>query len=192
MTPERPAGKTLRADARRNRERVLEAAEELFAADGLTVPLDDIARRAGVGPGTVYRHFPTKEALFETVVLDRIRQMVERARGLADAENAGEAFFGYFTRAVEQASLNKAICEALQASTGLELQAASTLEREYREAIGVLLARAQQAGEVRADVTEGEVRALLVGCLSMRRWATGDQPGHLVTLVCDGLRPRTA
>src|SRR6266545_3604820 len=75
-----------RADAVRNRQRVLEAAKEAFAAEGLAVPLDEIARRAGVGAGTVYRHFPTKEALFEAVILDRVRKLVDYAESLADAD----------------------------------------------------------------------------------------------------------
>lgn len=75
----------LRADARRNRERVLAAAQEAFAAEGISVPLDEIARRAGVGAGTVYRHFPTKEALFAAAIVDRVDRMTGRAReGLAE------------------------------------------------------------------------------------------------------------
>jgi AcrR family transcriptional regulator len=104
----RPADPSPRVDARRNRARVLEAAQEAFAADGLAVPLDDIARRAGVGPGTVYRHFPSKAVLFEAVVQARIEQLIEAARALATADDPGEAFFAFFVRAVERASLNRA------------------------------------------------------------------------------------
>ena len=82
----------MRADARRNRAKVLAAAEEAFAVDGLAVPLDDIARLAGVGAGTVYRHFPSKEALFQAVVLERIEQFAEEARGLAAAEDSAARF----------------------------------------------------------------------------------------------------
>ncbi|MFC7660235.1 TetR/AcrR family transcriptional regulator [Pseudonocardia benzenivorans] len=74
--PDRP----LRADARRNREKVLRAAQEAFAEHGMGVPLDEIAGRAGVGPGTVYRHFPTKEALFEAVVAARMQDLITAAR----------------------------------------------------------------------------------------------------------------
>ena len=75
--PARP----LRADAARNRARVLEVAYETFAAEGLSVPIDEIARRAGVGAGTVYRHFPTKEDLFRAVVESRLRRVIDPARG---------------------------------------------------------------------------------------------------------------
>jgi len=75
----------MRADARRNRERLLRSAANLFATESLSVPLDEIARHAGVGPGTVHRHFPTKEALFAALVVDRVRATVEYGRSLIDA-----------------------------------------------------------------------------------------------------------
>ena len=75
----------LRADARRNRERILAAATAAFAAEGLSVPLDEIARRAGVGPGTLYRHFPAKETLWEAVLHDRLRRLADEAEALHDA-----------------------------------------------------------------------------------------------------------
>ena len=83
------AGRPLRADAARNREKVLRAAREAFAESGYGVPLDEIASRAGVGPGTVYRHFPSKEALFEAVVTARITDLVSDARARADADDPG-------------------------------------------------------------------------------------------------------
>jgi AcrR family transcriptional regulator len=73
------------------------------------VPLDEIARRAGVGAGTVYRHFPSKEALFQAVVLDRIEQFARDARELVGADEPGEVFFAYFRRLIRQVSLNKAL-----------------------------------------------------------------------------------
>ena len=89
--PARP----LRADAARNRARVLETAYETFAAEGLAVPIDEIARRAGVGAGTVYRHFPTKEDLFSAVVDSRIRRIIGEGRGLLDVPGPGEALFAF-------------------------------------------------------------------------------------------------
>src|SRR6188472_2287979 len=76
----------VRADAARNRARVLEIAYETFAAEGLSVPIDEVARRAGVGAGTVYRHFPTKEALFQAVFEDRVRHIVDDGRALVASE----------------------------------------------------------------------------------------------------------
>ena len=90
------AGRPLRADARRNRARVLEVAQQVFAEEGLAVPIDEIARRAGVGVGTVYRHFPTKDALFEAIIVERLCAVGEAARELARRPGAGRAFFGFF------------------------------------------------------------------------------------------------
>ncbi|MEV0701140.1 helix-turn-helix domain-containing protein [Saccharopolyspora sp. NPDC050389] len=188
MTTENAPGKRLRADAQRNRERVLAAAQELFAAEGLAVPLDDIARRAGVGPGTVYRHFPTKEALFEAVVAERIRAMIEEARDQAKADDAGQAFFDYFQRVIEYAALNKDICDALE-STGQQPKAAC-LESDFDDALGILLERAQQAGAVRADLTTAEARSLIVGGLNMHRRAVAEQrPASELAVLYAGLRP---
>ena len=75
-----PRARVPRADAVRNLAKILQAAEEVFAAEGLAVPIDEVARRAGVGIGTVYRHFPTKEALFEAIVVARLEGLIERAR----------------------------------------------------------------------------------------------------------------
>src|ERR1700724_269458 len=87
--------KPLRDDAARNRARVLETAYETFAAEGLSVPIDEIARRAGVGAGTVYRHFPTKEELYRAVVEDRIGSIVNEGRALLGAGEPGEALFTF-------------------------------------------------------------------------------------------------
>src|ERR1700733_7582837 len=84
--------KRLRADARRNRDRVLAAARELFAADGLGVSLDEIARRAGVGPGTVHRHFPAKEALYLAVAIDQLEQLVAEAEVLGASGDPAALF----------------------------------------------------------------------------------------------------
>jgi AcrR family transcriptional regulator len=178
----------MRADARRNRAKVLAAAEEAFAADGLAVPLDDIARLAGVGAGTVYRHFPSKEALFQAVVLERIEQFAEEARKLATAEDPGAAFVDYFVRVIKQASLNRAICDALAESSGHAFKAGAG--SEFREALAELLTRAQAAGAVRPDIDGDDLRALIVGCLAVERYAPGSR--HLVRVVVDGLKATPA
>ncbi|MFI5605602.1 TetR/AcrR family transcriptional regulator [Amycolatopsis sp. NPDC051903] len=172
----------LRADARRNRARVLAAAEEAFATDGLAVPLDDIARLAGVGAGTVYRHFPSKEALFKAVVVERLAQYADEARELLDAPDPGTAFYDYFTRVIEQASLNRAICEALGAASAYK----ADVSTEFRDNLAALLERAQAAGAVRADITGDDLRALIVGALAVERYSPGSH--HLVRVLLDGLR----
>src|SRR5438105_699085 len=87
------AGRHLRADARRNRQRVLEAAEAVLATHGLAAPIDEIARAAGVGVGTVYRHFPTKEALLEAIVLSHLEPILAEVRSLLTAADPGGALF---------------------------------------------------------------------------------------------------
>src|SRR5271156_2374714 len=111
----------LRADARRNRDRVLEAARTSFGAEGWDVSLDEIARRAGVGAGTVYRHFPTKEALFEAVVFDRLAELVEEARALLDDLDPGSAFWSFVERLAREGALKRDLVEAL-AHEGIHLQ----------------------------------------------------------------------
>src|SRR5258706_15367722 len=108
----------VRADAVRNRERVLVAAREAFARHGLGVPIDDIARAAGVGAGTVYRHFPTKETLYAAVLTDRVASLVARARSYRD----GEGLFRFLAEFAEHGTGNRALAEAL-ALSGLDVQA---------------------------------------------------------------------
>ena len=103
----------MRADAARNRERVLRAAREAFAESGYGVPLDEIAARAGVGPGTVYRHFPAKEALFEAVVTARITDLVSDAQARAAAADPGEAFFGFLARVAGEAAAKRDLPDAI-------------------------------------------------------------------------------
>src|SRR5437763_14329055 len=98
------ADRPLRADAARNREKVLRAAREAFAESGYGVPLDEIAARAGVGPGTAYRHFPAKEAPSEAVLTARITDLVSDARARGDAADPGEAFLGFLPRPAGEAA----------------------------------------------------------------------------------------
>jgi AcrR family transcriptional regulator len=182
-------GRPLRADARRNRLKVLEAARAAFAAEGIAVPLDDIARRAGVGAGTVYRHFPTKEALFEAVVADQLQLLVDDAREALRAGEAGEAFFGFLATMIADARMKKDLAEAL-AATGTELQATTRQHgRELRAVLGELLARAQQRGAVRDGIDEFDVHAIVMAALAAEQHRADPRPGRLAAMICDGLRP---
>jgi AcrR family transcriptional regulator len=191
VMPESATHGHMRADARRNRVRVLEAAKAVFATDGLSAPVEEIARRAGVGVGTVYRHFPTKEALFEAILVGRFERLAEEADSLSSMSDAGAAFFGLFTRMVEEAGAKKAFADAL-ARAGVDVKAAtSTAGQELRRAVGALLTRAQRAGAVRNDVDIDQVMAVLAGaCLAAEHanWDRGLQAGALA-IVFDGLRP---
>src|SRR6476469_7947322 len=115
--PARP----LRADAARNRARVLEVAYETFAADGLSVPIDEIARRAGVGAGTVYRHFPTKEDLYRAVVADRIEYLIDSGHALLRGDDPAEALFAFLRSMVLQwGAADQGLVEAL-AGVGIDI-----------------------------------------------------------------------
>jgi AcrR family transcriptional regulator len=170
----------LRSDARRNRELVLRAAEELFATEGAHVPLTDVAHRAGVGAGTVHRHFPTKDALVGAVVQARIGQLAADAR--AAAAEPGR-FFDVFPHLVERIVVNKALCAVLEDGAGLIPADAG---REFRDAIAALVASAGRAGVIRSDVTPDEVSTLLIGCVTMAR--LHPVPGRMAALAADALR----
>ncbi|MFE9143704.1 TetR/AcrR family transcriptional regulator [Streptomyces tubercidicus] len=186
-----------RADARRNRALVLQAARFAFEEQGLGVPLGEIARRAGVGAGTVYRHFPSKEALFRATIVDRIELFTDTARDLADVADPGPVFFRFLSSVVRLASQNKALCDALEEAGAGRFEPSPGVGQSFDEALEVLLRRAQEAGAVRQDVGIADLRALLVGCLSMERAASGAgsgdaAPGRMTTLMCDALRTERA
>jgi AcrR family transcriptional regulator len=182
--PDRP----LRADAARNRARVLEVAYETFAADGLAVPIDEIARRAGVGAGTVYRHFPTKEDLFRAMVEDRIQHIVDNGRALLSSGDPGEALFGFLRSMVLQwGAADQGLVDAL-AGFGIDIESAAPDAGEaFLEALRELLRAAQKAGVVRRDVDVADVKAILVGCMAMQA-ANPGAAERLTEVVLDGLR----
>ncbi|MEU6713461.1 helix-turn-helix domain-containing protein [Nonomuraea sp. NPDC046802] len=192
MGDDHSSARPLRADARRNRERVLQIAQEALASDGLTISFDEIARRAGFGVGTVYRHFPTKEALFEAVLLGRMERFVADGRALATAEDAGKAFFGWFSQVVEQASANQALCDMLEGGPMMTFRPGSTLAADFAGALARLLDRAQRAGAVRRDLVAEDVLDLLRGCLvAERRARARGAVVKMADVVCDGMRAKT-
>ncbi|WP_280274824.1 TetR/AcrR family transcriptional regulator [Nocardia wallacei] len=187
-----PTGDTRRApraDAQRNRERVLAAAQAAFAAEGISVPLDEIARRAGVGPGTVYRHFPTKEALFHAAITDNVERMIDYARTLTTAEDAGAAFFELLDRMVTEGGVKRDLAEALG---GHEAVGTTVPTRELVTEIDVLLRRAQDRGAVRTDIGTDDLMRILKGALLAAHTTDADetQRSRAFAVVFDGLRAR--
>jgi AcrR family transcriptional regulator len=181
----------LRADARRNHDRLLEVADEVFAERGISATSDEIAKAAGVGIGTVFRHFPTKEALLAAVYEARLQRLAVRAAELATADDAGAAFFDYFRAVVEQSGQKAAIADAL-VEAGVDVHGAAGGFR-FRDAFAVLLRRAQEAGAVRTDIGVPELIALLVGASRAVEQA-GPEPVRARTLaiILDGLRAATS
>src|ERR1700755_865574 len=180
-----------RADAIRNRERVLEAAKAVFTAGGAEASLEAVAKRAGVGIGTLYRHFPTREDLFEAVYRREVEQLGEFADELKGEADPVESLRRWLHSTVEFVATKKGMLAALQLVTygSSELQAYS-LDR-LTQAVGALLARAVAAGEIRADIGAEDVLRALIGMCYLH-----DKPGWqasvllLVDVFVDGLRAR--
>lgn len=180
----------LRADAQRNRARVLEVAAELFAAEGVDVPIDRIADEAGVGVGTVYRHFPTKERLFEAIVVERLDEMVRRAQECLATDPPERAFFVYVDFMTSQFLRNSDLLGAF-ADAGIEFAVVgASAKKRLEAAVADLLVAAQRAGSVRRDVTASTVLALIgASCMASKQPHPGVPSGDMIRIVLDGLRP---
>ena len=186
------AAKPMRADARRNREQVLDVARDVLAADGSSASFDEIARRAGVGVGTVYRHFPTRNALFKAVIADRVEKLARRARMLsADGTAPHQAFHGYFAEVVREVALNQALCEALDNDAAAAIVMPGLLRDDFVRSFETLLSAAKKAGAVRAEVGIHDVLDLVVGAAAAERRARArGVQNQLTAIVLDGLRAR--
>ncbi|GAA4223773.1 AcrR family transcriptional regulator [Streptosporangium album] len=180
----------MRADAQRNLARVLAAAEEVLTRDGLTASMRTIAGHAGVGVGTIYRQFPTKEALYQAIVMDRQRRLAEEAQALFTAADPGAALFSFFTRIVEDATVKKVFADAL-AGTGIDVKAATAGTYDIRGAVETLLTRAQRAGAVREEVGMAELLALLTAaCLAAQHQGWDEElRTRTLAVMFHGLRP---
>lgn len=159
----------LRIDARRNRARVLAAAQRAFAESGTSVSLAEIARRAGVGAGTVHRHFPTKTDLLEAVLQQRIDRLTARALTLRDDPDPASAFLGFCAEVVTRTPGNKAMCDLLDSDDGWPRVLLRDAGERFHLALAQLLAAAQRAGGVRADLTLADVLAIFTGCVAIQR-----------------------
>jgi len=179
-----------RVDAQANRERILEVAEQVFGRAGEAASTEEVARQAGVGIATVFRHFPTKAALLEAVLARRFERLRDQARALAASPDPGAAFFDFLRHLVQDAATKVAIGEALIAAGGDGAGDATRASGELRQAVGVLLRDAQRAGAVRHDVELPEVYALLVATSRAVTRADLDEAASARALgvVCDGLR----
>src|SRR5437764_8227329 len=151
-----------RVDAERNRRRLLDAAQQLFRERGLEVGVGEIAERAGVGRGTLFRNFPTKEDLIAAIVVERMREATERGIGLRDAENPGDALFDFLEHMAGAQQLNRSLFDAV-ADTWLANTEIRAAHAEVIDALDGLLQRAQAAGVVRTDVGAVDLLFLLKG-----------------------------
>jgi AcrR family transcriptional regulator len=175
-----------RADARRNYEKVLVAAREAFAEGGESTALEEIARRAGVGIGTLYRHFPSRQALLEALYVDEVEEVCRSAAALEGAD-PWEALSGWFERFIAYMGTKRALAAELLNYLDQDAPLFQVCRTSMFEAGEPLLKRAQEAGVVRPDVNIGEVIQMVVGIAKI---PAGDQQQteHIVRVALDGLR----
>jgi AcrR family transcriptional regulator len=187
---EKPARSSVRSDARDNREKLLAAARRLFDRGGIGVGIDDIAREAGLGVGTVYRHFATKEALFAATVESHIAELIGEARTASEDPDVDSAFRRFCVRFLELGRRKKNLVEAL-ARQGVDTAAVyAQMAEGFHAATAAMLERAQQAGAVRAGIQVEELIALLRGAfMALGPEADEASRGRVLSVVLDGLRP---
>lgn len=178
-----------RADARRNRARILAAAQEVFAERGASAATDEVARRAGVAIGTVFRHFPTKQDLLAAILKDLLARLMEEVNALIAADDP-DALFTLFTDLVATAADQKTVVDLL-AEDGIDVGLTEPIST-LRRAIEVLLARGQEVGVIRADVGIGEVLALLTSTSqgALRGGWDQDLQTRILAVVFAGLRAK--
>ncbi len=182
-----------RADAVRNRERVLEAAKAVFSAGGAEASLEAVARAAGVGIGTLYRHFPTREALFEAVYRREVQQLADLAEQLKQEARPVDALRHWMRSNVKFVATKKGMLAALALAAYKNSELFSYSFDQLTQAVGGLLERAIATGEIRDDITPQDLLRALVGMSYLN-----DQPGwqtsvlRLVDVFVDGLRTRSA
>ena len=192
--PEEKASRKPRADSVRNRELLLAAARDVFSVGGPDASLEAVARTAGVGIGTLYRHFPTREALFQAVYRNEVDQLVDLARRLADEAPPAEALRRWLLASVRLVATKRGMLAALTpALDGTSLYADSA--ERLQGAVGALMRRGIAAGEIRADLSPEEVMQALIGiCYSRSQAGWQDTALRLVEVFVDGLclRPPAA
>ncbi|MEU5781527.1 TetR/AcrR family transcriptional regulator [Micromonospora lupini] len=179
-----------RADARSNRDRVVAAAREAFAVAGLEVPMREVARRAGVGVATLYRHFPTRTELVATVLAERVADCGVQMRGALDDPDPWRALAGVVRVFAERQIHDRALNEALL-GPGAVGAAFQEERREHAQALNVLVVRARAAGVLRDGVDADDVRAGLLAIASLRRLPAATSAGvigRVAGLVLAGLR----
>ncbi|WP_223188732.1 MULTISPECIES: TetR/AcrR family transcriptional regulator [unclassified Streptomyces] len=181
----------MRADARRNHERLLTEARAAFAEHGTEASLEDVARRAGVGIGTLYRHFPNRQALLSAVFEDGVAELLARAHELRRAPEPCAALVTWLREMVAHASEYRGLARALMSVSPDDTSALARCSAPIREAATALLTRAQQAGAVREDVAIGDLLQL-THAIALAAEETPGDPGladRLLVLTLRGLKP---
>jgi AcrR family transcriptional regulator len=189
----------LRADAQRNRARLLEAAHSVFQRDGLSAQMDSIAAEAGLGVGTLYRHFPTREALIDVLIAERLQQLVASAEIAADNADAWAAVEDLVWRFAAFEAEDRGMADILSDYRSRAMDTPGAPVAAFMEHLSAAVARAQAAGVLRRDVSAMDVLTAVCGLGKMVGAASGsdsEQWRRLVRVLLDGLRqarrgPRT-
>jgi AcrR family transcriptional regulator len=186
-----PTERPLRADARRNRERVLEGARAVFAEHGRDAQMDDVAKRAGVGVGTVYRHFPTKEALVSALALSLFEQVLASARAALEIQDPWEAFTTALWEGVEVLASDRAFTEIIGQA---EMPFGTDLLTEMNEAYLTLMQRAKDSGDLRPDIVMDDIPMFTcgIGMATVKPHMCQAAWRRHLAIVIDGLRAANA
>jgi AcrR family transcriptional regulator len=187
MQGERP----LRADAQRNKDKLLTAAVAAFAEHGVDASLEDIARQAGVGIGTLYRHFPTRDCLMESVYRHQVELLCDAADELVATETPDQALATWMERFVQHVATKRGMAMALKSVIGKDSELFAYCHGRIRASVKLLLDNAVKSGDIRSDVEAADLLKALSGiCLVSDQPGWQDQARRLVGLLHDGLRYR--
>jgi AcrR family transcriptional regulator len=178
----------MRADARRNYERIVATARDVFFEHGVEAPLDDIVKRAGVGAGTLYRHFPTREVLIEAVYRQEIEDLADRALRLGKDLAPLDAIAEWMRVMVEFAAERHGMAAALKSAIGEESETFQYCKVKLWEAVGALIEPAQTAGLIRADLDATDVARLGHGLGTIAKYTDEDARERLLSVVMNGMR----
>lgn len=179
----------MRADARRNYERIVAVARDVFLADGVDAPLDDIVKRAGVGAGTLYRHFPTRDVLLEAVYRQEIEEIADRAYELAKEMSPQDALREWFRDLIAFHIERSGLAAALKAAIDESSETFQYCKTRLRDAAWALLEPAQAVGVVRADLEAVDLMRLSHGIGASAKFADEAGQQRILSVVLDGLKP---
>jgi AcrR family transcriptional regulator len=179
----------MRADARRSRAKLLDAATAAFAEHGADAPLDDIARRAGVGIGTLYRHFPTRLDLQAAVFRSQVQSVCATADELVETATPQQAFAGWLRALAAYLVTKRGLSSSLIAGLGKDSELMTSCWTAMHDTADRLLGHAQQAGVLRDDISADDVLRLVHGVVVTTE-RSPEQTDRLLSLMFDGLRPR--
>ena len=180
-------GRPMRADARRNYERIVTSAQEAFAEQGPDAPLEEIARRAGVGIGTLYRHFPSREVLIEAVYRSSIEVLCDRAHELLENHSAIEAFELWLREQVQWVMANRSLAVTLKAGMDRESPTFTLCRTIITDAASALLQAAQDAGEIRTDIEPRDLLRFGHG-IGVACETTPEAADRMLIVTLDGMR----